>query len=285
MPDADSQDSPGGVNLETHPLVAKLHANPDELSDLVALVGYLGPSKKTDHVRLYVDLTFRSYYEIPTEGILSTSAAAAADENSPTTVHVAGSTQLEKVSVTIQSTEARFLQGSIAGGYLSGADVGVDAQCSWPTSPSCWCRTAQNCQQGAAQVGQPYTDTFYHTCGCSFGSYTCNNCGQAGPQANAQAWPPSPTCWGCNTKLQGCQQAGAQPGQAFWPASPTCWCNITRNCAPQGAQAYTDTLFHTCACTYENCGQAGGKAGGGAAQYWPGSPTCWWCHNTSQGCS
>ena len=232
MPKNDPKDSPSDVNLETHPLVAKLHADPDELTDLVALVGYLGPSKRAGSVRLYLDLTFRNYYEILTEGIVSTSPADAEDENSPTTVHVTGSTQVDKVSVTSQSTEARFLQGSIASGYLGGADVGEDVGCSWPTSPSCWCRTAQNCQQGAAQAGQaywpasptcwcwhtqancqqagaqggqPYTDTVYHTCACSFGNYTCNNCGQAGAEANAQAyWPNSPTCWFCNTKVQGC---------------------------------------------------------------------------------
>ena len=114
MPDSKSKDSPGNVNLETHPLVAKLHTDPDELTDLVALVGYLGPSKRADYVRLYVDLTFRNYYEIPKAGIVSTSPTDAGDENSPTTVHVAGGTQVDMVSVTSQSTEARFLQGSIS---------------------------------------------------------------------------------------------------------------------------------------------------------------------------
>ena len=70
------------------------------------------------------NLTFRNYYEIPTEGIVSTSPADASDENSPTTVHVSGGTQVDRVSVTSQSTEARFLQGSIASDYLAGAGVG-----------------------------------------------------------------------------------------------------------------------------------------------------------------
>lgn len=309
MPDTKSKDSPGNVNLETHPLVAKLHADPDELTKLVALVGYLGPSKRAGYVRLYADLSFRNYYEIPTEGILSTTPADAEDENSPTTVHVAGDTQVEKVSITSQSTEARFLQGSISSGYLGTAGVGAGAGCSWPPSPTCWCRTANNCQQGAAQAGaqvgapsmvyscwctitqhgceqqaaQPYTDTVYHTCACTFGQYTCNNCAQAGAQANAQYYPPSfGSCYG-TCRQPNCGQAGAQANAEPWPASPTCWCNITRNCPQQAAQAYTDTYLNTCACTYyrNNCGQAGA---GDVGCTWTGTPTGW-CAHTSLHCT
>jgi hypothetical protein len=276
MPDTNSKGDPGNVNLETHPLVAKLHADPDELTELVALVGYLGPSKRAGCVRLYADLSFRNYYEIPTEGVLSTTPADAEDENSPTTVHVAGDTQVEKVSITSQSTEARFLQGSIASDYLGTAGVGAGAGCSWPPSPTCWCVTANNCQQGAAQAGaqlaapsmvyscwctitqhgceqqaaQPYTDTVYHTCGCSLGSYTCNNCGQAGAQANAQPWPASPTCW-CNI-TRNCNQQAAAPGKAgAWPVTGACHYTQWQACGQAGAQAnaqYYWTMGATCAC-------------------------------------
>lgn len=284
MPKTDPNDSPGGVNLETHPLVAKLHADPDQLTDLVALVGYLGPSKREGYVRLYVDLSFRNYYEIPTEGIVSTSPNDAADENSPTTVHVTGNTQVDKVSITSQSTEARFLQGSISSGYLSGAGASADVGCSWPASPTCWCATANchpgaaqaaavdwpgsptcwcgshTCQPGAAQVGQPFTDTVYHTCACTIENYTCHNCGQAGAQANVQAWPPSPTCWGCHTVP--CGREGAQANAEPWPASPTCWCNITRNCNQQAEAPGKVAIWPASAyCHYTRwrCGQAGAQ--------------------------
>lgn len=343
MPKTDPTGSPGDVNLETHPLVAKLHADPDQLTDLVALVGYLGPSKREGYVRLYVDLSFRNYYEIPNEGIVSTSPTNASDENSPTTVHVAGDTQVDKVSITSQSTEARFLQGSISSGYLSGAGTGTDVGCSWPTSPSCWCSRPANCHQGAAQAAQPYTDTVYHTCACTYGQATCNNCGQAGAQANAVDWPGSPTCWcGSHTCQPGaaqvgqpytdtvyhtcactienytchncgvagaqanaqyyppspgscygtcgqpnCGQAGAQANAALWPASPTCWCNITRNCNQQAAARAAPQYWPAsptcwfCNPTQHNCAQAGAAEVGCS---WPASPTCW-CVHTSQGCT
>lgn len=297
MPKTDPNDSAGGVNLETHPLVAKLHADPDQLTDLVALVGYLGPSKREGYVRLYVDLTFRNYYEIPTEGIVSTSPTDASDENSPTTLHVAGDTQVDKVSITSQSTEARFLQGSISSGYLSGADAGAQAAAvDWPGSPTCWCGS-HTCQPGAAQAAQPYTDTIYHTCACTYGQATCNNCGvagaqvnaqawppspscygtcwqpncgQAGAQANVQAWPPSPTCWGCHTGVP-CGQGGVQAQAGGWPASPTCWCNFTRNCNQQAQTGYTNTVGYTCICSYVNCGQA---ATPGKVEAWPVTGAC-----------
>lgn len=269
MPKTDPKDSPGDVNLETHPLVARLHADPDELTDLVTLAGYLGPSKREGYVRLYADLTFRNYYEIPTEGIVSTSPADASDENSPTTVHVSGGTQVDKVSVTSQSTEARFLQGSIASDYLGGAGAGAGG---WTMAG---CTVTLNCQQGAAQVGAP---SMVYSCWCNI---TKNNCQQGAAQAGQAYWPASPTCWCWHTQ-QNCQQAGAQANAEPWPASPTCWCNITRNCAQQAQMVPMNTLFHnTCACTYDNCGQAGAAEVGCS---WPASPTCW-CVHTQQGCT
>lgn len=316
MPDTDATGSPGDVNLETHPLVAKLNADPDQLTDLVALVGYLGPSKREGYVRLYVDLTFRNYYEIPTEGIVSTSPTDASDENSPTTVHVAGDTQVDKVSITSQSTEARFLQGSISSDYLSNAGAGTGVGCSWPASPTCWCATA-NCHPGAAQAAQPYTDTVYYTCACSIENYTCK-CAHAGAQAAAVDWPGSPTCWcGSHTCQPGaaqaaqpytdtvyhtcactygqvtcnnCGVAGAQANAEPWPASPTCWCNITRNCNQQAGGPGAAPIWPASAyCHYtrtRTCGQAGAQAN---AEYWTMGATCVCATqiqcNTSQGCT
>lgn len=300
MPDAKSKGRPGNVNLETHPLVAKLHADPDELTDLVALVGYLGPSKREGYVRLYVDLTFHNYYEIPAEGIVSTSPTDASDENSPTAVHVAGGTQVDKVSVTSQSTEARFLQGSISSGYLGSADAGAGAL-GWPGSPTCWC-TSHTCLQGAAQAAQPYTDTVYASCACSYGQATCNNCGQAGAaeqfyptpscpiycnptqyrcaQANAQAWPPSPTCWGCHTTVP-CGRGVAQQVQTGYTNTVgyTCVCSYVNTCGQADARGAPQYLSYVC--SYVHCGQGGA---GDVGCSWPASPTCW-CGHTSQGCT
>ena len=113
----------GKVTLTPHPLVAKLHPEPDTPRDLVALIGYFGPSKKTDYIRLYPDLSFRSYYDIPTNGIIYTEPTDAKDENSPTRVLVLAATNLEMVQTTHQCIEASYLQGAIAGNYLAAASL------------------------------------------------------------------------------------------------------------------------------------------------------------------
>jgi hypothetical protein len=120
-----SNPQPGKVNLTPHPLVTKLHPEPDALNDLVALIGYFGPSKKAGCIRLYADLSFRSFYDIPTKGIVHTEPTDAKDENSPTKVLVLAVTKLEVVETTSQCVEASYLQGPIARDYLAGAPLGA----------------------------------------------------------------------------------------------------------------------------------------------------------------
>lgn len=108
------------LNLETHPLVAKLGGEGDEPPpSLVTLVGYLGPSRRPDSVRLYADLTFRTYYEVPRSGIKSSEAGP--DENSPTRLAVYSDTKIDIVQTSRQSVEAGYLSGAISGGFLGGA--------------------------------------------------------------------------------------------------------------------------------------------------------------------
>ncbi len=120
QPPTTAEAPPTPPNLGTHPLVDKLHTDPDDTRNLVSLVGYIGPSKKPDSIRLYLDLGFKSYYEIPKSGVVSTSAAGD-DPNSPTTVFVDATTPVEVVTVQSQSVAAGYLQGAIASGYLGGA--------------------------------------------------------------------------------------------------------------------------------------------------------------------
>ena len=59
----------GGADIPIHPLVTKLLGESGEPQDLVTMVGYIGPSKKEAHVRLYTGLDFQTYYEIPREKV------------------------------------------------------------------------------------------------------------------------------------------------------------------------------------------------------------------------
>jgi hypothetical protein len=125
----------GEVDLTPHPLVNQNHPEPDEippaLPEVISLVGYIGASKRADYTRLYQDLSFRNYYEIPTSGIVSTTSVNADDENSPTYVQVLADTKLDVITVSVQSVEARFLSGSISSGFLS-ATAGTGAQAAAP---------------------------------------------------------------------------------------------------------------------------------------------------------
>jgi len=121
-PKGESTSKPEGQGggIPTHPLVTKLLGDTDPPRNLVVLVGYCGPSKKPDSVRLYLGLDFRAYYEIPRGGIIPTEPIDSQDENSPTKVVVEATTRLELVQVSRQSVEASFLQGGIASAYLGG---------------------------------------------------------------------------------------------------------------------------------------------------------------------
>ncbi|HEX4608137.1 MAG TPA: hypothetical protein VH092_08020, partial [Urbifossiella sp.] len=85
---ADPSPQPQKPSLTTHPLVTKLLGTADSPPDLVTLVGYFGPSKNADSIRLYPTLDFRSYFEIPRSAVAATTAANPQDESGPTVVHV-----------------------------------------------------------------------------------------------------------------------------------------------------------------------------------------------------
>jgi hypothetical protein len=121
MADAKDQASGPGPDIPVHPWVAKLHPDPDVPTDLVALVGFPGPSRETGKVRLYTDLTFRAYIEIPREAVALAEPTDRQDENSPTRLHVRASTQLDVVQTSTETVAASFFQGAVASTLLAGA--------------------------------------------------------------------------------------------------------------------------------------------------------------------
>ena len=104
-------DEPGHSSTPPHhPLIEKMLAHEDDPQNAVALDGYVGPSPKEGYVRLYFQLDFRAYVEIPEGSIIHHAPSDPSNEAGPTKVFVTGSTKLELVHVL----EAAFLQGSIA---------------------------------------------------------------------------------------------------------------------------------------------------------------------------
>ena len=113
----------------THPLVSKLVGDSDTPPSLVALAGYFGPSRKSDSIRLYTDLGFQSYFEIPKASIVATTPTDATDDQSPTLVHVKAGTSVDAVQTSTQSVES-YLQGGITSAFQfqgdsTGSQLGV----------------------------------------------------------------------------------------------------------------------------------------------------------------
>lgn len=104
------------------------------------LTGFIGPSGKDGHVRIYRDLTFRSYYEVPSDAV---DYAASDDPEAPTEVFVAPGTPVAVVEATTGSVEAGFVTGSISQGRLGAAAETPGANppmciTLWTAYPS-WC--------------------------------------------------------------------------------------------------------------------------------------------------
>jgi hypothetical protein len=105
---------PNAPKIEFDALAEKMVPDPAAIPDTVPLTGFVGRSAEDGKIRLYVDSTFRSYYEISNSDILHT-------EQLPTTqsplggsvVYVKGGAPLRRVQVSTE-IEARFLQGPMS---------------------------------------------------------------------------------------------------------------------------------------------------------------------------
>jgi hypothetical protein len=255
----------GDVDLTTHPLVDKHHTDPDEVTgqpDVVSLIGYIGPSKRPDYTRLYQDLSFRNYYEIPTAGITATTPVNADDENSPTHVQVTADTKLDVVTVSVQSVEARFLSGSIASGFLGGAQ----AQTAGAFAPTL-CTNITTYMPSCVAQQQPICLTVVTANPTDCGQQCNPNCiativtSGVGAQAQAVVGGGGQTlCANITTHMPSCVQT--QFCITINTASPT-------NCDTFGGQLCL-TLFTA---NPSNCGPGGGGGGPFCVTLFTANPT------------
>jgi hypothetical protein len=96
-------------------------------------------------VRLYADLSFQTYMEVPRDAIVLAEATDRQNENSPSRLHVRASAQLNAVLSSTQ-TAASFLEGSITSAYLAAA-TGASAAAAPKPHPTEVC-TIGHCQTG-----------------------------------------------------------------------------------------------------------------------------------------
>lgn len=114
----DSAAGNGAPDLTPHPLVSKLHPEPDEHAAYATFTGYLGPSSKSDYHRIYLDQSFGTYVEVPQDAIVATTPASPGDDNGPTHVSVKSDAPVRYVSVTSHAGSASYLSGGIASAHL-----------------------------------------------------------------------------------------------------------------------------------------------------------------------
>jgi len=224
-------------SFDIHPLVSKLHPDPDAITNYQILVGYFGPSKEEGHIRLYTDLTFRGYFDISQADIVSTQAANLQDENSPTVVFVKSDGKVELIQNP--GANADLLKGAISSANLASA---ANAGCIVGTM-TMLCTIGANLapaqHQNAACCGTLWT------AGCTFPS----NAAPQGP--NAVGCVVGTMTMLCTIGANGApaQHQNAACCGTLWTAG----CTFPSNAVPQGAPVNTCIqVLMTTMCTVGN---------------------------------
>lgn len=156
---SSNDDSGGAPDLSQHPLVSKLHPDPDDHgAEHATFTGYLGPSSKDGHHRIYLDESFSNYVEVPDDAIVATASTNSEDENAPTRVTVNGSAAVRHVSVTSRLGSASYLSGAIASTHLAAGARGAVG----PPPP--WCITLYTYSPTCSPQMCPTTFTLRPTC-------------------------------------------------------------------------------------------------------------------------
>ena len=78
-------------------------------------VGFLGAADDKGLVRIYLDLSFRAYLELPVDQILYVEQFNPADETQPTRIVIATDAAVK----VVQTLESSFIQGSIVTAHPS----------------------------------------------------------------------------------------------------------------------------------------------------------------------
>jgi hypothetical protein len=105
--------------LEVHDLVDKLVKEPGLPANALRLVGYVGKSGSTDVIRLFLNLNFDEFVDIPRNKILH---AVKAPENviefGGTYLWISRDTNIIHTRIESTKEQARFIEGAITKNYL-----------------------------------------------------------------------------------------------------------------------------------------------------------------------
>jgi hypothetical protein len=110
QPESNPQD---GTPCPT-PLIQELLADRGNPVEAVVLLGYIGNSSKEGYTRLYLDLQFKNYYEIPSAAIILSEPVDQSRRSSKTIFVVKADASLE----IVQIAQASFIKGNIISLYF-----------------------------------------------------------------------------------------------------------------------------------------------------------------------
>jgi hypothetical protein len=113
-----------GHNSDNKPFdeneIAKKIRESGQLGNVTLLMGYIGKSDSPEVVRLYLDISFDSYLDIPKNGIVH--SVATPESVLPfggSYIWITKDTQISEVKVEATKEQAKFLQGRISKRYVS----------------------------------------------------------------------------------------------------------------------------------------------------------------------
>lgn len=113
--------------LESHPLVGKLGLDAGSPKGVVPLAGFLGPSNREGHWRIYHSRAFNNFTDVPAEAIVYAEPPRP-DDDGPTTVYVQEGARVYATRIEKGMLTSRFLEGAIARDNLPSAPSGDPLQ-------------------------------------------------------------------------------------------------------------------------------------------------------------
>ena len=106
------------IDLSSHPLAPQDPELPSSAAVRVRFSGFIGPSEEEDHVRVYTDLSFSSFFLVAKTDVVSAAPSDELDANSPTNVIVQGSAHIAFIRTERLEGAASYVTGTIRRQYL-----------------------------------------------------------------------------------------------------------------------------------------------------------------------
>jgi hypothetical protein len=110
---SDAEPPQAEKNLTPHSRAPRAGADGRSDENLTTIVGFVGESSKEGQIRVYLDLSFDNYYEVPADDVVRTRSIDPDDSDSPRMLWIASSARVGLVRTDRTSGSASFVAGSL----------------------------------------------------------------------------------------------------------------------------------------------------------------------------